>query len=367
MLSETEKIYRLAFTRLGFVGPRKFETIKKYFGSAEKAWTAPYDLYQGLGWNENQISILKEWQGKFTPEKELKNLGAKKIALLALEDENYPKNLKEIPDPPFLIFVRGELKSEDEFSLAVVGSRKMSSYGYQVLETLIPDLVLAGLTIVSGLAFGVDYAVHKLALEGEGRAIAVLASGVDNITPRTNEQLGEYLIESGKGVIISELPPGTEPLNYFFPVRNRIISGLSLGTLVVEAAAKSGALYTAEAAVDQNREVFAVPGSIFSPLSEGTMNLIRKGAKLTTCAEDILSELNAETAKAQVQTRLALPENPEETAILEWLSIEEKHVDLLARESGWPISKVNSTLMALELKGLVKNTGGDIYRPVRHK
>lgn len=366
-LPSDEKIYWLAFARLSFIGPVKFNQILKYFGSAKKAWTAPADEYLKFGWNDNQLNRYREIQRSFNPEKESKQLKDKEIKIFAVVDEDYPKNLKEIPDPPFLIFIRGEILPEDRLSLAVVGSRKMTSYGYQVLETLVPELVLAGVTIVSGLAFGVDYAVHKLVLESGGRAIAVLASGVDEITPRSNERLGEAIISRGSGAIISELPPGTQPQPHFFPVRNRIISGLSTGTLVVEAAAKSGSLYTAEAALEQGREVFAIPGSIFNPLSAGTTGLIRAGAKVVTQASDILEELDAQTTKAHIHAAVTLPSDPGELKMLEILGMDEKHVDLLAKESGCPISEVNSSLMSLELKGLVKNLGGGVYRASRWK
>lgn len=362
-----EKIYYLAFSRLGFIGPVKFSQLLKYFGSAKKAFFAPISEYAVFSWNENQLRRFAEVKNSFSPEKEVKQLSIKAIKMITPEDDDYPKNLKEISDAPYILYVRGELKAADKLALAVVGSRRMSSYGFQVIETIIPELVLSGLTIVSGLAFGVDYAVAKVALDNGGRSIAVLASGVDVVTPRANEDLAHRLLDSGQGAIVSELPPGTEAQPHYFPVRNRIISGLSLGTLVVEAAAKSGSLYTAEAAVEQGREVFAVPGSIFNPLTAGTAGLLKEGAKMVLTAADILEELNVEASQGQITAESELPKDAKETELLDIIGHDEIHVDLLAKESGWKISDINSTLMSLELKGLVKNLGGGVYRAARSR
>ncbi len=366
-LPADEKIYYLAFSRLGFIGPVKFDQLLKYFGSAKKAFFAPISEYAVFAWNENQLTRFTELKKTFSPEKELQQMERQGIKMVIAGEEEYPPNLKEISDAPYVLYIRGELKPEDKLALAVVGSRRMSSYGFQVIETLIPELVLSGLTLVSGLAFGVDYAVAKVALDNGGRSIAVLASGVDVVTPRTNEDLARRLLETGQGAIVSELPPGTQPLPHYFPVRNRIISGLSLGTLVVEAAAKSGSLYTAEAAVEQGREVFAVPGSIFNPLTAGTARLLKEGAKMVLTAADILEELNVETSKGQIMAERELPQDGKEVELLEIIGHDEIHVDLLAKGSGWKISDINSTLMSLELKGLVKNLGAGVYRAARRK
>lgn len=360
-----EKIYYLAFSRLGFIGPVKFTQLLKYFGSAKKAFLAPVSEYPVFAWNENQLTRFTELKRSFSPEKELQVMEKKEIKMVTAGEDGYPKNLQEISDAPYILYIRGEIKPEDKLALAIVGSRRMSSYGFQVIETIVPELVLSGLTLVSGLAFGVDYAVAKVALDNGGRSIAVLASGVDIVTPRSNEDLARRLLDSGQGAVVSELPPGTQPLPHYFPVRNRIISGLSLGTLVVEAAAKSGSLYTAEAAVEQGREVFAVPGSIFNPLTAGTAGLLKEGAKMVLTAADILEELNVETSKSQITAENELPKDEKEAALLSVIGHDEIHVDLLAKEAGWKISDINSTLMSLELKGLVKNLGGGVYRAAR--
>lgn len=354
----------MVFSYLGFVGPVKFSQLLKYFGTAQNARQAPVGEYAKLGWNERQREVLARAQGSFDGEREIKRLSDKAIKIITREDGDYPKNLQEIHDPPYLLYVRGDLKAADAFSLAVVGSRRMTAYGRQVIEALLPDLVAAGLTIVSGLAFGVDVAAQETALENGGRTVAVLASGVDEITPRSHEQLGRRIVASGQGAIVSELPPGTEPKDYFFPVRNRIISGLALGTLVVEAAEKSGTYYTVTAALEQGRDVFAVPGSIFNPLSAGTGKLVREGAKLVLNAEDILAELDAETVRPQVEAAAVLPENEEEKFLLGKMENLEIHVDNLVRESGLPTAQVSALLTGLELKGLVKNLGGGNFRAV---
>lgn len=364
---EAEHAAYLAFSYLGFVGPRKFSQLLKYFGTAQNAWRAPAGEYVNLGWKERQREILARMQTSFDGEKELKQLSDKAIKILTLSEETYPKNLKEISDPPYLLYVRGDLKPTDSLALAVVGSRRMTSYGRQVIEALLPELVEAGLTIVSGLAFGVDFLAQKTALAEGGRTLAVLASGVDLITPRTHEALGSLVVEQSRGALISELPPGTEPLPAFFPVRNRIISGLALGTLVVEAAEKSGTYYTVVSALEQGREVFAVPGSIFNPLSAGTGKLVREGAKLVLNAGDILAELNVETVRPQVEAAAVLPEDAEEKKLLEKMGDLEVHVDILVRASGLPAGQISALLTGLELKGLVKNLGGGMFRRVSAK
>lgn len=359
-----ERAAYLAFSFLGFVGPRKFGQLLKYFGTAQNAWRSPAGEYERLGWNERQREVLVRAQASFAGEKELEQLSDKAIKTLTREEEDYPKNLKEIADPPFLLYIRGELVPSDSLALAVVGSRRMTSYGRQVIEALLPELVEAGLTIVSGLAFGVDFLAQKTAWESGGRTLAVLASGVESITPRANEALGRAVVAQGRGALISELPPGTAPLPAFFPVRNRIISGLSLGTLVVEAAEKSGTYHTVVAALEQGREVFAVPGSIFSPLSAGTGKLVREGAKLVLNAADILEELQVEARKPQVEAAVVLPEDAEEKRILVEMGDGEIHVDVLVRASGLPAGQVAARLTGLELKGLVKNLGGGMFRKV---
>lgn len=281
------------------------------------------------------------------------------IKKITLSDSDYPKNLKEIHDPPSALYVRGNFIKEDKIALGVVGTRNFTSYGKQVTYDIVGGLTEAGITIISGLAKGIDTFAHKAALERNGRTIAVLGSAVDSesVYPSCNRKLADKITKNG--VVISEYSPGTKSERWFFPQRNRIISGLSLGVLVIEAPEKSGALITAMQAVEQNREVFAVPGTIYSKNSVGTNRLIQMGAKLVTCANDILDELNLpllEKERKQFE-----PETKEEKTILNVISKEPVHIDEIVKQSKLDIKIVSSTLMMLELKGVVKNTGGGYY------
>lgn len=277
-----------------------------------------------------------------------------------LKDKSYPRLLKEIHDPPEVLYIKGEIKPEDELALAVVGTRKCTSYGEEVTERLVGDLVAYGLTIVSGMALGIDAVAHQTALRCGGRTIAVLGTGIDIIYPAENKSLARRIVQNG--AILSEFDPGTEAAPWTFPRRNRIISGLSLGVLVVEAPEQSGALITANLASEQNREVFAVPGPTFSEASVGTLKLIQQGAKLVRTVDDILAELNLEARRGAAEARKVIPESPEEEAILKLLKTEPRSVDFLVRESKLGASAVLATLSTMEITGKVRNLGGQVYR-----
>lgn len=281
------------------------------------------------------------------------------IKEINIRDKNYPELLKEIHDPPKTLYLRGNFSEKDKIAVAIVGTRDYTSYGKQIAYDIAGSLAEAGITIVSGLAKGIDTWAHKAALERGGRTIAVLGSAVDSksIYPVCNKNLAEKITQNG--AVVAEYPAGTKSERWFFPQRNRIISGLSLGVLVIEAPEKSGALITAMQAVEQNREVFAVPGSIYSKNSIGTNRLIQMGAKLVTCANDILEELNlplTEDKKKQYK-----PENKQEEILLNILSSEPIHVDEITKKSKLDTGAVSSTLIMLELKGIVKQHGGGYY------
>lgn len=283
----------------------------------------------------------------------------KDIKEITIKDNNYPEILKEIYDPPKSLFIKGSFKSEDKIAIGIVGTRNYTSYGKRVAENIAGDLAGAGITVISGLAKGIDTFAHKAALERDGRTIAVLGSAVDSksLYPSCNQRLAEKIIKNG--AVISEYPSGTKSERWFFPQRNRIISGLSLGILVVEAPQKSGALITAACALEQNREVFAVPGPIYSENSIGTNKLIQMGAKLTTSANDILEELNLPLLEEKKNK--SKPENKEEKILLDVLGKEPIHIDEITKTSNLNAGVVSSTLIMLELKGLVKNLGGGHY------
>ena len=278
------------------------------------------------------------------------------IQTVNIKDKKYPAFLKQISDPPANLYFKGELPSENEICLAVVGTRRYSDYGKRAAIFLSEAIARAGLTIVSGLAIGIDTFAHESALEMRGRTIAVLGSGLDeaSIYPAQNRKLADKIVENG-GCIVSEYQAGTKALLHHFPLRNRIISGLSRGVLVVEARGKSGALITASRAIEQNREVFALPGSIFSQTSFGPNNLIKLGARLVTGVNDILEEFNLPIIETKQRIN---PETKEEEDILTFLFDRASTIDDIIKETKLDIATVSSTLTLLEIKGAVKNIGG---------
>jgi DNA processing protein len=285
------------------------------------------------------------------------------IKALTYNDAEYPARLKEIYDYPPVIFVNGSFTLADEWCLAVVGTRRPTIYGRQVTEEMVTALARNKITIVSGLARGIDTIAHQSALSGGGRTIAVMAGGLDAIYPAENSGLAKNILKNG--VLVSEYNPGVSPRPENFPRRNRILSGFSLGVLVIEAPESSGALITARQALEQNREVFAIPGSILSPNSRGTNLLIQEGAKLVTDYTDILEELNLTAAAEQLEMKELLPENEIESVLLKSLSAESVHIDEVCRACGLPVATVSSTLAMMELKGIVKQTGSINYSLAR--
>jgi len=282
------------------------------------------------------------------------------IKTIGIEDKNYPKLLREIKDAPKVLYVKGNL-SPQEKCFAIVGTRKCSDYGKEIAFSIAKDLAETGLTIVSGMAKGIDTFAHKGALEAKARTIAVLGTGLDkeSIYPRQNLKLAENILET-RGCLISEYPVGTRGTNFTFPQRNRIISGLSLGVLVVEAKFGSGALITANWAFQQKRMVFSIPGSIFSKNSQGCHYLIKKGGKLVETANDILKELNLPAGR-QVYRKELKGEGPEENLILKVLKEETLSIDKIIEKTKLSAAKTASTLAILEIKGKVKNLGGNIF------
>jgi len=282
------------------------------------------------------------------------------IRKITLQDKNYPAILKEIHNPPKELYIKGEITNQDKVAIAVVGTRKYTQYGKQVCLDIAGKLAKLGITIVSGLAKGIDTFAHQAALESGGQTIAVLGSGLDkkSFYPSTNYSLSEKI--SQQGVVISEYPPGTQGTHFTFPQRNRIISGLSLGVVVIEAPEESGALITATLALEQNREVFAIPGSIYEKNSVGTNKLIKMGAKLVTDVEDILEELNL-SHLSTIEKKKIKPENKEEEIIFSILSGQPTHIDEIIKKSGLSAGTVNSILMILELKKAVRNLGQGNY------
>lgn len=351
--------YWVALSTHQKIGARTFAKLFKRFKKLENIWQAKERDLAAAGLDLGQIEAVREVIANKNPVREIGKLKKYNIDVLILADENYPKLLKELPDPPGILYIRGNLQKSDELSLAVVGSRKYTQYGASVTEEIVRPLARTKITIVSGLALGIDAMAHKVTLDAKGRTIAVLGCGLDQIYPVSNIRLADRILASG-GAIISEFPLGMPALNYNFPIRNRIIAGLSLGTIIIEAAENSGSLLTAAAALDYNREVFAVPGPIFSETSVGTNRLIKMGAKLVTSYRDILEELSIEEKEKIAQAREIIADTPDEEKLLKYLK-EPILIDQLLTKSGFTSSRVNATLVQLEIKGKVSNLGGTRY------
>lgn len=347
--------YYLGFNLVPGIGPTRLARLIDQCGSVEAAWHAtPADLL-AAGLDDKTRSAFLETRHQTDLEAEVARVAEAGVQLLTIEDADYPALLKQVPAPPPLIYVRGSLGNTDEWAVAVVGTRSPTTYGKEATRRIVTELAHSGVTVVSGLAIGIDTMAHRSALEAGGRTIAVLGSGIDVAYPERNQRLAEQI--SGQGALISEYPLQTRPVASNFPPRNRIISGLALGTLVIEAGHKSGALITVNFALDQGRDVFAVPGSIFSGKSAGTHGLIRNGAGLVTCAEDILEALNLMTTSTQQAIAAEMPTDPTETVLLAQLSAEPQHADVLCRACSMPAAVVAAALAMLELKGYVRQVG----------
>jgi DNA processing protein len=312
-----------------------------------------------LGFDRRTIEAFMTWRSKLDLSDELSRLLELGVTVLTWDSPDYPSLLKVIPNSPPVLYVRGELLPQDDWALGVVGTRRATVYGREATHALVGGLAAGGVTIISGLAYGIDTYAHQTALDAGGRTIAVLGSGVDIIYPAQNRKLADKI--SSQGAIVSEYPLGTRPEGSNFPPRNRIISGLSLGVLVVEGTTRSGAMITADFAAEQGREVFAVPGNILNRLSSGPNQLIQNGAKLVTSIGDVLEELNLTMVAEHTEAREILPDNETEAVLLQHLSAYPVHVDDLGRAAGLSASEVASSLTLMELKGKVRQVGGMNY------
>ena len=356
--------YRIALHRVHRLGAVRFGLLDRAFPSMEEVWRAPAGALVAAGLDQRTAQEVVRARDETDPNTELERLSQAGVTALARTDPRYPSRLREIDDAPPILYVKGAWADVDEWSVAVVGTRRATAYGRMAAQEFSRGLAVNGITVVSGLARGVDTVSHRAALDAGGRTVAVLANGLDTVYPPENRRLAEEIAE--RGAVMSDYPLGTKPRAEFFPRRNRILSGVSLGTLVIEGDHDSGAMITARFAMEQNREVFAVPGSIFSAQSKGPFGLIKDGATPVANAEDILEALNLSVAGKQLDFgRAAPPESDDERMLMAALSREPQHIDAVARRSGLAAATVSGTLALLELKGLVRDVGGMQFVRVR--
>lgn len=357
----SDLIYLHAFNLYPSFGPKRLLKIGEFFNSFEEAFNASAAELERSGIEPIHCQGWQRFKGSLDLEKEGDALNEEQIGILGYKSTGYPKLLREIPSLPPILYYKGDLSSDDELCLAVVGTRQISQYGRQVMPKILEPLIGSGVTIVSGLAYGIDALAHTLAVNNNKKTVAVLGSGLDTKTiyPQDHVLLADKIIETG-GLIVSEYPPKTPALKQHFVARNRIISGLSVGTLVVECAVKSGALITAKHALDQNRAVYAVPGPIYSEASAGPNNLIKMGARPVTNGNDILEDLNI-IPNNQNSIAKTKELTGEEAQVLSLLSFEPKHINEIVQESIFDSGVITATLTFLEIKGCVRNLGAGQY------
>lgn len=354
--------YINALNKIPGIGSVRLQKAIDYFGTAEQAWNADQESLVRSGLGSKVAGDMVNLRNKINPEREWDMLEKLGIRMVTAIDAEYPKLLLEYPGRPYVLYVRGSASLDSiQPALSVVGSRKLSGYGKQVAYQLSKDMAQAGITIISGLALGIDAVAHRGALDGGGKTLAVLGNSLDDpsLSPRSNFRLAQEIIKNG--ALVSEYPPVTTASPQNFPARNRIMAGFSLGTLVVEAAIESGSLITARYALDANREVFAIPGSIFSPASKGAHGLIKSGAKLVEGVSDILEELGIDHLSSTVSKTEPPKLDATEEKIIRAISCEAIHIDAIRKMTGLETGMISSTLTLLEMKGMVKNIGGQNY------
>ncbi len=357
----TEREYLAALYSFQYFGPVRTNLLLNYFGSSETIWHKNRKDFLEVGLKDKIVDSFIEYKNKFELSSyfdKLKKLG---IKFVTIKEDDYPENLRNIDSAPVVLYYIGTLHKSDKNAVAIVGSRKMSSYGREVTENFAAELSGLGIVIVSGLALGIDAVAHKTCAELGGRGIVVLASGLDTISPYTNRWIALQIVKKG-GSILSEYPLGQPPFRTSFPSRNRIVSGLSKAVIVIEGERKSGTLLTASAAAEQGRTVFAVPGQITSPLSGAPHYLIQNGAKMAICVKDILDELNLQLKVNADEIEKVMPTDKTELKILGILSRESLHLDMVARITGLTVANISASLTIMELKGIVKNMGNGMYK-----
>jgi DNA processing protein len=363
-LSDSRK-YWIGLNMVKGIGAVRFQALMDIFGDACSAWQAPVGALQAAGISAKIIDKLVQMRSQVDLDQVWAQIQAQDIQVITWEDEIYPRRLKEIDQPPPVLYIRGDYLPEDEWAVALVGTRRITPYGRQITEEIASQLAHSGVTVVSGLARGIDGVAHQASLNAGGRTLAVLGSGVNRVYPPEHRRLAEQIIASG--ALISDYAPGTPPEASNFPPRNRIISGLSLAVVVVEAGETSGALITANFAAEQGRDVFAVPGNILAPQSQGTNRLVQQGAHPLLSVKDLLEALELSTVIEHKAARAVLPADAVEATLLSVLGPEPLHVDDIRSQTGMPIEKVSATLALMELKGMVRQVGGMNYVSLREE
>lgn len=353
-----ERAFWLAFHRVPYIGPARLRRLVDTFGSLSRAWSAPASELQRCLEDRARTELTKA-RAELDVLALYRQVIDSGVQVATPVDLTYPSLLAEIPAPPPVLYYRGELLETDRIAVAIVGTRKVTAYGREMTARLAGDLARAGVTIVSGLARGIDGVAHEAALNAGGRTIAVLGSGINRIYPPEHRNLAASIAE--QGAVLSDYLPDTPPDGVNFPPRNRIISGLSLGVVVVEAPDRSGAMITVDFAADHGRDVFAVPGPVLAANSTGTNRLIREGARLVRSADDVLEDLQIRRAPAQAVVQQALPLDEDERRLLAVLTSVPQHIDDIAALSDSAVADVAGRLMMLELQGLVRNAGAQHY------
>jgi DNA processing protein len=350
--------YWVGFHRVPYIGPARIQRLLDRFETLEAAWTAAPDEL-GTVLDERSVESLIRTRSRLSLDREMERIARLGMEVVTLGEPSYPRLLAEIPSPPPVLYYKGSLAPEDVIAVAIVGTRRSTAYGRQVAQQLATELAEAGVTIVSGLARGIDGVAHRAAVQAGGRTLAVLGSGANVIYPAEHTALAEEI--AAHGALISDYAPDTKPDAVNFPPRNRIIAGLSLGIVVVEAPSRSGALITCDFAADQGREVFVVPGSVLSSASAGCNRLLRDGARPVTCAADILEDLKLGQRVEQAAVRQVVPETEDERRLFAMLTAEPQHIDEVCAAANLAITQGSVLLSMMELKGFVRNVGAQHY------
>jgi DNA processing protein len=366
-MSESE--YLTAIYAFNYFGPARVKLLLSYFKSAGKIWKSSKEELIETGLSEKKVSEFSEFRKSFDIENyflRLSKLNIKVVTILDKKsfpnsDKTFPKNLKGLDGAPLVLYYKGDITCLKTNCVAIVGTRKMTSYGREVTQKFSSELANFGITIISGLAYGVDTAAHRACLSVGGKTVAVLGNGLDTIYPPANTVLAAEIVKTG-GAVISEYPLGYPALPVNFAIRNRIVSGLSSAVIVVEGAEKSGTLLTAAHAAEQGKTVFAVPGQITSPLSFAPLFLLKNGAKIATETKDILDELDMQVKVDKEKIQKIIPDTPEEEKVLAILENEALHLDELVRISGCTTSEISARLTIMEMKGMVRNMGQGMYK-----